>query len=64
MNNREMIQQQINDLQEKATRRPMPQDDMGMVGFMSSLLAAKMQALLLQSDEPEPGSQEAEGEQG
>jgi hypothetical protein len=49
--NRKIIQQQIDDLMIKATHRPMPQDDMGMVGFMSALLAAHMQALLFQAEE-------------
>lgn len=61
MNNREMIQQQINDLQQKATQRPGEQDDMGMVGFMSVLLAAKMQTMLLQADEEQRQEGETRG---
>lgn len=50
MQNRELIEQQIADFHKKANARPGQQDNMGMVGFMSSLLAAKLQTLLVQSD--------------
>lgn len=50
MRQRQLIQQQINDLMRKATQRPGNQDDMGTVGFASALLAAQMQSLLLQED--------------
>jgi hypothetical protein len=55
---RDLLQQQIHNLMGKATQRPMPQDQMGMIGFASTLLAAQMQSLLLQSGGPEPGTQE------
>lgn len=51
MQKRKMIKQQISDLQAKATARPGKDDPLGMVGMAATLLAAKMQAMLLQSDE-------------
>jgi hypothetical protein len=65
MQKREMIQQQINALHAKATARPGKDDPLGMVGFGAALLAAKMQAMVLQSDEqPEQGThvEKKEGE--
>ncbi len=50
MGKRERIEAQIADLLQKASQRPMGQDGAGMIGFAATLLAAQMQAMLLQAD--------------
>ncbi len=57
MRNRERIEAQIADLLQKATQRPMSQDGAGMVGFAATLLAAQMQAMLLQTDVSAQGNE-------
>lgn len=56
MQQRQAIEEQIRDLMKKATEQPGEQDRMGMVGFASLLLAAKMQLLLLQADMGDQGA--------
>ena len=58
MQNRELIEEQIRELQQKAVSKPMPDDPMGMTGMLATLVAAKMQALLLQADSQERQSNE------
>jgi hypothetical protein len=64
MQKREIIQQQINELHAKATARPTKDDPLGMVGFGATLLAAKIQAMLLQSNEQPEQDSQAENEEG
>lgn len=47
---REALEEQMRELQEKAMARPMPQDPLGMIAFMSVLLIGAMQANVLQAD--------------
>jgi hypothetical protein len=46
-----IVQQQIADLMEKASARPESEDRLGMVGLMATLVAAKLQSLLLQAEQ-------------
>lgn len=48
---RSLVRQQVEDLMAKASARPGSEDRLGMVGLMSALLAAKLQALLLQAEQ-------------
>lgn len=43
-----LVEQQIESLMQNATARPTESDSMGMVGFMSALLTARMKSLQLQ----------------
>jgi hypothetical protein len=59
---RRIIEQQIAGLVQKATQKPLPQDQMGMIGFASVLLAGQMQVLLFRADMEEKHELEKDGQ--